>query len=181
MAIFMPAVELVLKHEGGLNSSSAKNDPGGLTNFGISLRFLKSLSADKLRAYGIYDQEVTEKTIIELTREQAIKIYEGEFWNFFRFGELEEQILANILFDCCINPNPNAAFKFLQRAIWTYTGYKFIKDDGIMGSITIKQANRWGALLVRPIMVERAAWYRENSKPEFIEGWLRRAYSEPVV
>lgn len=178
MAKFQPAVDMVIHHEGGLNEKSAAHDPGGLTNYGISYRFLREVKTDNLRKYGL-PLEITEEVIRTLTRQQAENIYRGEFWEFFRFAEIEDQLLANYVFDCAINPNPATGFKCLQRAIWVYAGYEKCKDDGIMGSKTLALANTYGRCLIRPMMSERAGWYRQNTNDKFIDGWLRRAYSEP--
>lgn len=180
MSKFESAIEWVLLNEGGLNEEVCHADPGGLTNFGISLRFLKEVPPDRLRKYGVFDLEITEATIRELTREVAINIYRGEFWDFFRFEEIENKKLATYVFDTAINPNPATAFRCLQRATWTLYGYECIKDDGVMGSKTLAKVNACGILLMRPMMSERAGWYREHSNGKFLDGWLRRAYSEPV-
>ena len=47
MANFESAIKKTLKHEGGYNE--VKGDAGGATNFGISLRFLKSIFKDNVR------------------------------------------------------------------------------------------------------------------------------------
>ena len=179
MSDFEPAVRLVLKREGGLNEAVAQSDPGGLTNFGISLRFLKEVPSDRLRKYGIFDDEITENTIRELTKEKAVAIYRGEFWDFFPFEKIDDQELSNYVFDCAINPNPATAFRCLQRAIWTFDGYESLVDDGVMGSKTIACANFFGRDLIKPMMSELAGWYREHANGKFLDGLLRRAYSEP--
>lgn len=47
MSDFDTAVNYVLRNERGLNES--KNDRGGITNFGISLRFLKTVPSENLK------------------------------------------------------------------------------------------------------------------------------------
>jgi len=180
MSNFESAVEWVLENEGGLNETVCHADPGGLTNFGISLRFLREVPWDRLRKYGIFYNDMDEDVIRSLTREQAINIYRGEFWDFFRFSEIEDQRLATYVFDTAINPNPATAFRCLQRATWTYFGYESLKDDGVMGSKTLAKVNACGILLMRPMMSERAGWYRDHANGKFLDGWLRRAYREPV-
>lgn len=170
------AVNMVIANEGGLSTDEL--DPGGITNMGISLRFLKSLDPERLKKYGV-SEPVNEETIRELNLPTVQAIYICEFWDFFRFKELNDQLLANYVFDCAINPNPANAFRFLQRAIWTYAGYEKCKDDGIMGSKTIALANAYGRCLIRSMMSERAAWYRAHANERYIDGWLRRAYREP--
>ena len=74
MVSFDTAVEFVLKNEGGLVEN--ENDAGGITNFGISLRFLKSLDDVKLKKYGIFIPPDAE-SVRELSLEQARAIYFG--------------------------------------------------------------------------------------------------------
>ena len=78
MADFAKALSFVLGNEGGF--SNDPNDAGEATNYGISLRFLRSLPDDKLRAYGFYvppDVVAGEKMLLT----QATNLYKGEFWD----------------------------------------------------------------------------------------------------
>lgn len=175
MSEFIPALKLVLRNEGGL--SEDPKDPGGITNFGISLRFLKTIPDERLKKYGIFDVEVNEQTIRDLTVTIASNIYEGEFWIPNRVAEIQNQKLANYVFDCIINPNPTQGIKFLQRAIWAADGFLSCKDDGILGSKTLDLANKCDPdFLQHAVRCERAHWYKAQKNPHFIAGWLRRTY-----
>lgn len=89
MAAFEPAIELVLKHEGGY-TAGLPDDPGGETNFGISKRAFPELD------------------IKNLTREQAIDVYKENYWK--RYMEVQEdQRVANCFLDCAVNQGPSAA------------------------------------------------------------------------
>ena len=72
MSDFNVAVDFVLENEGGLSENP--KDTGGITNFGISLRFLRELPNENLRRYGIFEP-VTEMTVRDLTIDQAKFIY----------------------------------------------------------------------------------------------------------
>ena len=63
--IFDIALDFVLEHEGGLVDDP--NDPGGLTNMGISIRFGREIG-------------LIEDDIREMTKEYASQIYEVHFW-----------------------------------------------------------------------------------------------------
>jgi lysozyme family protein len=63
VTLFDAAVRSVLKHEGGLADHA--DDPGGLTNMGISLRAYPHLGREG---------------IINLRREDAIDIYRRDYW-----------------------------------------------------------------------------------------------------
>jgi lysozyme family protein len=64
VALFDAAVASVLRHEGGL--SDPPDDPGGLTNMGISLRSYPHLGREG---------------ILNLTRDDAIEIYRRDYWD----------------------------------------------------------------------------------------------------
>src|SRR3972149_6708748 len=73
---FSAAVEQVLEHEGLL--SNDPRDPGGITNFGISLRWLKSIGTilgdiDK-------DGDVDAHDVAAPSRTQAKELYWLKFW-----------------------------------------------------------------------------------------------------
>lgn len=88
MALPGPSIDLVLRHEGGL--SDDPNDPGGLTNFGISLRSYPELGADGIRS---------------LTRAQAEAIYLKDFWTATMAAQ-PEQSLANCMMDSRVDQGP---------------------------------------------------------------------------
>ena len=60
MAHFDSCVQYVLRHEGGLSQDKA--DPGGITNFGISLRFLREVDADTLKRIDFWGSNGTNNT-----------------------------------------------------------------------------------------------------------------------
>ena len=181
MVSFEPAVEYVMRNEGGLEENP--NDPGGITNKGVSLRFLKAIPADKRRAYGIVSDTINEDDIRQLTSEQAKSIYYGEFWADSDFEELTNQDTANYLFDIAVNEGIAPAIKCLQRAIWSVMQNKsIIVDDGIMGNETIHYAELSGIALLPALRSERAGEYRliaaiHHEENQFLSGWLKRAYN----
>lgn len=180
MSDFYPAVNLVLQHEGGLSENPL--DTGGITNFGISFRLLKSLTPEKLRLYGIYDDPVTENTIRELTSSQAQSVYHGEFWSHAPFEKIVQQEICNYVFDMAVNMGIAPAIKCLQRATWAVMKrWEIIKDDGILGEQTIAAIRQCGFLLMPALRAERANHYRRiiETHPkdkEFLNGWFNRTY-----
>lgn len=181
MESFDIAVSFVLAKEGGLNENP--KDKGGITNKGISLRFLKSLSAGELRSYGIFvGYEASEDDIRNLTEEQAINIYKGVFWDNAPFGKIKNQSNLNYIFDMSINMGINPAIKCAQRACWAVMRQKdIIKDDGILGNKTLSMLNHCGIYLLSAMRSERAGYYKliaekDETQHTFLEGWLNRAY-----
>lgn len=175
---FEHAICFALQNEKGIEDRP--NDKGGITNFGISLRFLKSISSENLKNYGIFD-EVTEETIRSLDLERVKKIYYDEFWIHAPFDKIMIQEQVNYIFDMAINMGISPAIKCVQRACWSVRRKRDIVDDGILGENTIKAINMCGFLLMSALRSERAGFYRlivqtEVDQKDFLNGWLNRAY-----
>lgn len=180
MSDFEEAVEYVIKMEGGLRENIS--DGGGITNFGISLRFLREIPTEKLRRYSIFEP-VNEQTIRNLEEPQAKFIYRGEFWDEAPFQVIESQKLCNYFFDMCINLGTHQATKLIQRAVWAKTNDRgVLKDDGILGGRTVEYINSFGEELMPILIAIRASFYRlivelNPSQKMNLNGWLNRAYA----
>ena len=79
---FEPAVELILKHEGGYVNHP--DDPGGETNFGIAKRSYPNLEIDKL------------------SEDDAKRIYKEDYWDKVRGDQLHPAV-ALMVFDTAVN------------------------------------------------------------------------------
>lgn len=182
MADFEPAVTFVLANEKGLED--APEDNGGITNHGISLRFLKSIPDERLRAMGFpVSQAINADTIRKLTTDQAKRIYESEFWNQAPFKLIPYQKLCNVIFDTAVNLGIGQAVKCVQRAIWASQGNeKILPCDGVFGKETLRFITLSGFSLLPAIRSERASVYRllcseYKNQAKFLDGWLARAYN----
>ncbi len=178
MASFDLAVKYVLENEGGLSDNPS--DPGGITNFGISLRFLKSIPDARLRKYGIFDYP-NEDTIRTLTVDQAKSIYKGEFWSCANFDDIVSQDIANYIFDMCVNHGIATGIKITQRALWACTKKREPVDDGILGPNTLNFIRQGAFLLATAMRAERSAYIRyaladHPAAKDNINGWLNRCY-----
>ena len=87
---FQACVKSILEHEGGL--SLDKRDPGGVTQWGISLRYLKSIGYD-INGDGKIDKE----DIIGLPVKGAVGIYRKYWWDKLRYSGFNELITFIIL------------------------------------------------------------------------------------
>ena len=169
----------VLKHEGGLSKNP--NDPGGITNQGISLRFLREVNQDTLKRVGIFG-DVTEQTIEELTSDQIYKLYYSEFWMAAPFDKIINNNLAKYFFDMSVNHGITQATRIMQRACCAAQKLKdYVKDDGLCGSATIAAINHASFMLIPAMIATREGYYRQlaasNEKLSvFLDGWLTRAY-----
>ncbi len=180
MSTFSEAVDYVLAREGGLNENP--NDLGGITNLGISLRFLREVPNARLRRYSIFEP-VTEQTIRDLVVEQVKPIYKGEFWDEAPFENIESQKLCNYYFDMAFNLGVHQATKLLQRAIWAASFDRtLLRDDGLLGERTVGYVNSYGDALLPILVAVRASFYRliaelrPNQKSN-LSGWLNRCYN----
>ena len=178
MSNFDDAVNYVLANEKGYVNNI--NDPGKVTNYGISLRFLKSQDINTLKTLGFYD-EITEETIKNLTVDQAKIIYEQLFWNVAPFSKIPNQVHCNYIFDMAVNCGVAPAIKVAQRATWAVMQRISIPDDGILGQKTLEAIKMCGYLLMPAMRSERAGYYRlitqiNEQDKEFLQGWLNRAY-----
>jgi lysozyme family protein len=178
MSYFLIAVNFVLSNEGGLEEDS--NDPGGITNFGISLRFLKSTNNLKYDFNG--DGLIDEREIKDLTQENAIIVYQNEFWNVAHFDKILNQSLCNYLFDMSVNMGLATAIKITQQALCAFNKNRnFITIDGILGSNTLDEINHVGSMLLPALISERTNNYRMQvalnpDKKEFLNDWLNRSF-----
>jgi lysozyme family protein len=179
MADFQKALSFVLGNEGGFENDP--NDEGGATNYGVTLRYLRSLSDEKLRGYGFYVPPDL-LSIEKMTLDQATAVYKGEFWDCADFGAIQRQSICNYVFDMAVNHGPSIGIKLLQRAICAcMMSREYLPDDGLLGEKTISAMDRGTLGLPSVLVAQRAQYYRElvHVRPadrEFLDGWLVRAF-----
>lgn len=158
MSHFDKAIIDVLRHEGGLVNSP--QDPGGLTNFGLSQRTYPKLD------------------LRHITKSEAIEIYRRDFW-YPKYDRMPYEIAAKV-FDIAVNCGARTAHKLLQRAAQ-------VIDDGVIGNRTIDAVNAFsvGALLDN-ITIEQKKFYAAvvHNRPTssiFMAGWTHRAEWHPIA
>ena len=170
----------VLSHEGGLVNDN--DDPGGITNFGISLRFLQSIGLDLN-----HDNATNYFDIKNITQQDAINIYKKEFWDKFPYGSIENEALVAKVFDAAINIGPKNAIILLQKTINAYFPENKLATDGILGQQTIAMTNRYlkenhysGCSFINIFECKLIDYYitlaeKNKSLAKFVRGWTRRA------
>ena len=158
---FTESIEKVLAHEGGYVNDPL--DAGGETNYGISKRTYPHLD------------------IAGLTKEQAARIYERDWWERYGYGRIADAAVATKIFDMAVNMGSHQAHKLAQRAC-TDCGMA-LADDGNLGPLSISAINSvHGPTLLAALRNRCATFYQDlaDSKPsnrKFLKGWLKRAYS----
>jgi lysozyme family protein len=164
MADFAKALAYTLRHEGGWSDDPA--DPGGATNFGITLK--------TAQRYGIR----TKEELRAMGLERVAEIYEAGYW---LFGGVEDQRVATKLFDMAVNMGPGTAIRLLQRALFPPGG----PVDGRWGPGTLSATNGLGAETLLPRLCHQSAERykdiaaRRPASAKFLKGWLRRAVEVP--
>ncbi len=181
---FRRALVIVLEHEGGYVDNP--DDPGGVTNYGISLRTLAKLDGVDMDGDGAADYDFNGDGIIngqdirEMGEADVRRFYYHEFWQKYSYGSLPLNVAIKV-FDLSVNMGPRQAHKILQRALMA-NGHH-LKDDGIIGSITRTLVGVTAeACLIAALRAEAAGFYRglaaqSDNYETFLKGWLRRAYS----
>jgi lysozyme family protein len=170
MADFNQAISHVLENEGGLVDHP--KDPGGVTKYGISFRFLSSLPEFI---------KITPQYIKDLTPDHAREIYKKYFWDAHQYAFIDNQSIATKVFDLCVNMGEYHAHKILQKAVNTTLMKAELAVDGKIGPKTIKATNDCDPHeLNENICTFACLRYKEivEKRPTsnvFLNGWFRRA------
>lgn len=167
MSNFDEAIRIVLLNEGGL--VDIPGDPGEITNFGISLRFYRTMN-----------HAAIADDIKHLTMEAAKNIYQTQFWNAAPFGAIESQRIATSVFDMAVNSGPHTAIRLLQEAVNSLGGGSLVIDN-VLGAKTLSAVNSSSIpALLSAYRLLRESYYKElvlhnPSFKKFLNGWLTRA------
>ena len=129
----MPSVEeiaaQIVAREGGYVNDP--DDPGGATNFGVTIGTMKALGLDLNK-----DGRIDAQDVKALTRAQAQQIFVEHYFRRPRLSELPDAVQASV-FDMYVNAGGNAV-KILQRLV-ARMGFA-ATADGVMGPQTIAAA-----------------------------------------
>lgn len=118
--------EGIVHREGGYVNDP--DDPGGATNFGVTIHTMRRLGLDLDR-----DGTITAADVRRLTRTQAVEIFIEHYFTKPLIAELP-QVLQATVFDMYVNAGGNAV-KILQRLL-VEMGYS-VTVDGALGPQSI--------------------------------------------
>lgn len=123
------AEEIVAREGGFVNDP---DDPGGATNFGVTIHTMRRLGLD-LTGDGVIDVQ----DVRALTRAQAVEIFITHYWARPRINALPQPLQPSV-FDMYVNAGANAV-RILQRLL-DDMGHE-IAVDGVIGPQTIRAAH----------------------------------------
>jgi lysozyme family protein len=180
---FDDAIIITLKHEGGFVNDPV--DPGGATNWGMSIRYLKGrgdMNKDgRLDGDIDGDGDIDVHDIRKMTMEQAIDLYYTGFWLKYKYDNIDDFGVAAKIFDMTVNMGSVQAGKITQRAL-NRLG-RNLKVDGALGAKSFEAINFVDPeMLLAELRQQQANFYLSliRRNPDFVKykrGWLRRAYS----
>ena len=172
--------EEIVKREGGFVNDP--DDPGGATNFGVTIHTMRNLGLDLDR-----DGSVSVADVRALSKEQAIEIFEKHYFEKPLIAMLPAALHATV-FDMYVNAGANAV-KILQRLLRDM-GHDLVVD-GALGPKSIGAAQeaylRAPEHLVDAYGIARWNYYfriadRRSASRKYARarsggkgGWIRRA------
>lgn len=185
--VLQMATDIVVR-EGGL--SDDRDDRGGLTNHGVSLKYLrgKGLVSGDLNHDGVIDK----KDILLVSPPVAVGFFVHDFFESPQFDLLPE-CLHVLMFDAAVNSGPGGAGMILQKAL-NGAGYGPLTVDGGCGQKTRTACEKAHSDLgdkglVKLVVEARVAWLyaiaeHDPSQKKYVinqaggkGGWITRAES----
>jgi len=154
---FNRSLLLLLKHEGGYSNHS--QDPGGVTNLGVTARVWE-------RWVG---HPVDEKQMRALTPDDVAPLYKRKYWDACRADEFVSG-LDYAVFDCAVNSGVGRAVKLLQSCVG-------VPVDGGIGPATMAAINKYSDTkkLIEQYCDSRLQFLKSlKTFPVFGKGWERR-------
>ena len=166
MAVFDACVDFTLRpeNEGAYVDNPA--DPGGPTNFGITL--------DGLSAWR--GCSCTAEDVRLLSLSEAREIYQARYWAPMAGDHLPLGVDL-MVFDFGVNTGPHSSIRMLQRIIGA-------TEDGEIGPATLRRASCAGAVLrsrIAALAAAQEAFYAALHNPVFSKGWLARTRRRQIA
>jgi len=179
---FERAMVRVFHLEGGEVDHPA--DRGGVTKFGVSLAYLKSLGADRGGDIDL-DGDVDAADVLAVTPEKARALFRRDFWIPSGADDAStiSEAIATKLFEFSLVAGPGRAVRALQRALCdtrspvdvdgrygeqTHGALILLNGAGLMGELRQALRRRCAEHFLGIVVENR-------SQIVFLVGWLRRA------
>lgn len=196
MAEFEKCLPHLKKWEGGW--SNHPNDLGRETNCGLTISFfihyaffagiyiptiddmetIHKCYGDKAKRK---QREIALHELKNLKWDSAAKIHKATFWDRIDGDNIHDQKVASTLFDHHVNADQLTFSRSIySKAISMVQEIVEVKNDGIMGPVTLKSINEYDSdILFDKYQAERINYYNHlvKIKPKnkvFLNGWLLR-------
>lgn len=182
MANFLIAYNNILQVEGGYVNDP--DDPGGETYKGISRRFNPAWSGwkfiDKMKKLSNFPKSLNSSdTLYAMTQ----IFFKENYWDIISLDKINNQFLAEEIYDISVNQSPRDAAKSAQRAVnivnQNEKPYNDINVDGQIGPQTIGLLNGFldSKYLTIIINLLQASEYiieaeRNHKQEKFLKGWI---------
>lgn len=184
MADFSIAYKITMKHEGGYVNHPS--DRGGESYAGISRKYYPTwngwLLVDRYKRLDNFPSNLEGN---EAIKEQVFSFYKKHFWDVNKLDQINDQNIANEMFDTGVNMGYRIAAEFLQRAYNVLSKdekeYTKLVVDGIIGSKTISAVNvhKYPTRIFKTLNILQGARYvniceKDSSQEVFFAGWIER-------
>lgn len=169
-----PAIEYVIENEGPLTDDP--DDPGGITNWGITLNDLREMPGR---------QDAGAADIRALTRTEAQEIYRALYWDRQCLNYVRDQAIATKLLDLMVNQGLAEGTRIAQRACNALQVKPPLVVDGDFGPVTRMAVNGLSRTLLMPSLIQeglRSYLADVAARPKmekFLLGWMRRLSRTP--
>lgn len=169
------AINRTLKEEGGFQNNSA--DSGNFLN-GVNYGTKFGITPGAWMRY--YNKPIQPDTIRNLTKEQAVPIYEKNYWAKIKGDHIANQSLADLMMFTVVNSGAGQVLNF-KKLMNRLSGRKVVAETSV--PFTLQEIEILNSLdqeaYFNALKAERENFYRSlvKSKPEkavFLPGWLRR-------
>jgi lysozyme family protein len=173
MANFDQAFELTMKAEGGYVNDP--DDPGGETYMGVARsrnpKWDGWINIDILKSKPNFPKNLDADDNLQ---GKVKGLYERNYWDKVQGDNIENQDIAESIFDFAVNAGPRTSSKLAQLAVEA-------EPDGIIGENTLVKINEQDAKTFLAVFtlakIGRYVNIVENNKSsrKYFYGWVRRA------
>jgi lysozyme family protein len=144
------------------------HDKGGPTKYGVTLATWLTYGYDKDG-----DGAITAHDVMLLTEEDAKRIAKLKFWDYFKADNINNQAIANIIFDWGWASGPVTAARQMQKLL-------NLTPDGVFGSVTVSAVNKENPETLFAKIKQARIDFANNivknnpTQQKWIAGWINR-------
>ena len=173
MSEFQPALQKVLSHEGGYVNDP--DDPGGETYRGVARNMHSKWSGwvriDMCKNQSGFPANLEKDT--ELQNEIA-RFYQINFWDKINGDNIQNQLVANSIFDFSVNAGVKTSASLAQLVVET-------EADGVIGPQSLEKINAFdpdhflAVFTLAKIARYMAIIRKRPASKKYLYGWITRA------